>query len=76
MNEKLLDKPDSDELLPHYDLDYRRAKPNPYVTRDLTALEMTVKIDADVAAVFTSAESINAVLRALIQTMPQTATAR
>jgi len=32
MNEKTLDK---DELLPEYDLDYRRAKPNPYVNPSL-----------------------------------------
>ncbi len=70
MNEKINDP---DELLPEYDLDYRRAKLNPYAKRENPVL--TVTIDADVATVFQSAESVNAVLRALIQTMPRTVTA-
>lgn len=75
MNEKMLD---NDDLLPEYDLDYCRAKPNPYVKHReaVSASPLTVKIDADVAAVFTSADTVNAVPRALIQTMPPTAATR
>lgn len=56
----------ADDLLPEYRLDYSRARPNRFAdpTRSVVAL------DPDVAAVFTSQEAVNRVLRALIQTMP------
>ena len=58
----------SDEMLPEYRFDYSRARPNRFVQRE--APSQTVRLDANVAAVFTTEESVNAVLRALIQTMP------
>jgi len=60
----------SDELLPEYRFDYGKAKPNRFAPRE-AALKM-VKLDADVAAVFTTEEAVNTILRALIQSMPQT----
>ena len=59
----------SDELLPEYRFDYSKARPNRFAAR--LAETRMVALEADVAAVFTSAEAVNAVLRALIQTMPQ-----
>ncbi len=59
----------SDEMLPEYRFDYSRARPNRFVQRE-TPPQM-IHLDADVAAVFTTEESVNAALRALIQTMPQ-----
>lgn len=56
----------SDELLPEYRFDYSKARPNRFAPP-----QTTVALDPDVAAVFTTQESVNAVLRALIQTMPQ-----
>lgn len=61
----------SDELLPEYRFDYTKAKPNRFAPGEVT-LKM-VKLDADVAAVFTTEEAVNTILRALIQSMPQTA---
>ena len=61
----------SDELLPEYCFDYSKARPNRFAPRE--AAPNTIKLDADVAAVFTAEESVNTVLRALIQAMPHAA---
>ncbi len=60
----------SGELLPEYRFDYSRAKPNRFAPCVAPA-KSTVDLDPDVAAVFATSEAVNAVLRALIQTMPQ-----
>ena len=61
----------SDDLLPEYRFDYSTARPNRFAPRE--SAPMTIKLDADVAAIFTTEESVNVVLRALIQTMPHAA---
>ncbi len=58
----------ADDMLPEYDIDYSAARPNRFAAR--LAQTRTVELEADVAAVFTTQEAVNAVLRALIQTMP------
>ena len=58
----------SDELLPEYRFDYSKARPNRFAAR--LAQTRTVELAPDVAAVFTSEEAVNTVLRALIQAMP------
>jgi hypothetical protein len=57
----------NDDLLPEYDLDYSKAKPNRFASR---VNANTVVLDEDVARVFDSSESVNRVLRALIESMP------
>jgi len=59
----------ADDLLPEYDIDYSKARPNRFAAR-LTETQ-TVESEADVAAVFTSQAAVNAVPCALIQTMPR-----
>ncbi|MEK7249734.1 MAG: hypothetical protein AAB209_04850 [Bacteroidota bacterium] len=64
--ESLLD----DDLLPEYNIDYGKAKPNrfaKYFTRD----RIMVTLDPDVGKVFTNTRHVNDVLRALIKTMPK-----
>ena len=56
-------------LRPEYRFDYSRAKPNRFAGR-VEQDTLVVVLDADVAEVFTSAESVNHALRALIQAMP------
>ncbi|MCI0376838.1 MAG: hypothetical protein L0215_04480 [Gemmataceae bacterium] len=58
------------EMLPEYRFDYSKARPNRFAAR-LKQGRRAVLLDPDVAAVFSSPESVNAVLRALIETMPQ-----
>ena len=62
-------KPEKD-MLPEYRFDYSKARPNRFAAR-LKRGTRAVVLDPDVAAVFSTPESVNAVLRALIETMPQ-----
>ena len=59
-----------DELLAEYRFDYRQAKPNRFAARSGEYKLKVVVLDEDVAQVFTTPESVNKVLRALIETMP------
>ncbi len=61
-----------DELLPEYNFDYRKARPNRFAAKVADG-ELVVVLESDVAEVFTTSEAVNAVLRALINTMPKTA---
>jgi hypothetical protein len=62
-------KPDN-EMVPEYRFDYSKARPNRFAAR-LKRGNRIVVLDPDVATVFSTPESVNAVLRALIETMPQ-----
>ncbi len=62
--------PSDDELLAEYHFDYKKAKPNRFTAHGGKQLKVVV-LDEDVAQVFTTPESVNQVLRALIETMPQ-----
>lgn len=55
-----------DELLPEYDLDYSKAKPNRFAAK-YQQMQRTVVLEADVAENFPSAESVNEALRFLIR---------
>ena len=59
----------SNELQPEYRFDYTKAKPNRFADR-VPKGSVAVLLDPDVARVFQDAESVNAVLRALLTTMP------
>jgi len=59
-----------DELLAEYHFNYKKAKPNRFAERSETQRLKVVVLDEDVAQVFTTPESVNRVLRALIETMP------
>ena len=71
MNEESMNETNDqdDDLLPEYNFDYSKAKPN-YFAHQLRERQIMVVLDPDVASVFRSAEEVNRVLRALIQTMP------
>jgi len=60
----------SDDLAKEYRFDYSQAKPNRFAARAKQG-SRTVILDPDVAAIFTTAESVNAVLRAMIAVMPK-----
>jgi hypothetical protein len=60
-----------DDLLPEYDFDYSKAKPNRFAARADRPLLNVVVLDEDVAQVFTTPESVNKVLRGLIESMPK-----
>lgn len=77
-NEKIMKKTEPskpadkepDEMLNEYKFDYSKARPNRFAARMKESV--TVTLDSDVAEVFTTSESVNTVLRALIETMPKT----
>ena len=60
-----------DELLAEYHFDYKKAKPNRFAAPGGKQRLKVVVLDEDVAQVFTTPESVNKVLRALIEAMPQ-----
>ena len=57
------------EMRAEYRFDYSKAKPNPYAAR-LGKDTVTIVLDPDVAAVFSSSESVNTLLRSLIAALP------
>lgn len=61
---------DSDkDMLSEYRFDYSKARPNRFATR-IRKEDVTITLDPDVSEVFKTSEAVNAVLRALIETMP------
>lgn len=58
-------------MLTEYDFDYSKARPNRFADR-MKEGPLVVLVDPDVAEVFTTPESVNKALRALIMAMPQT----
>jgi hypothetical protein len=60
---------EADELLPEYHFDYSKARPNRFAASCPPGGRLVV-LEPDIAQVFTPAESVNSVLRALITTMP------
>ena len=59
-----------DDILPEYNFDYRQAKPNRFVPQNEEQRLRVIVLDADVAKIFKTPESVNKVLRALIEAMP------
>jgi predicted Zn-dependent protease len=60
----------SPDMLAEYDFDYRKAKPNRFAGR-ISTERVVVPLDPEVSQVFTTSESVNTVLRALITAMPE-----
>ncbi|MDT5122603.1 MAG: hypothetical protein QOC96_2085 [Acidobacteriota bacterium] len=60
----------SDELQPEYRFDYSKSKPNRFASR-VGQQSTVVLLDPDIAEVFTTPESVNNILRALITAMPK-----
>lgn len=59
-----------DEVRNDYQFDYQQAKPNRFAA-NLKKGRRLVVLDPEVAAVFAGSETVNAVLKALRQTMPK-----
>jgi hypothetical protein len=62
---------ESDEMLPDYTFDYRKARPNRFAQK-IEDGSLIVVLEPDIARVFGTPEAVKKVLRALIETMPQT----
>lgn len=64
------DQVSGEALQSEYRFDYKKAKPNRFAGK-LDENQVVVILDPDIARVFKSSENVNAVLRALIETMPR-----
>jgi hypothetical protein len=60
----------TDELQAEYQFDYRKARPNRFADR-VDPQRLVITLDPDVSQVFSTSESVNTVLRALIAAMPK-----
>ncbi len=60
----------NNDLLPEYNFDYRKAKPNRFALKES---QRVIILDPDVAKYFEDSESVNRILRAIIGNMPQIA---
>ena len=60
----------SEDMLPEYNFDYSKSRPNRFAGR-ISKERVVVLLDAEVSEVFTTPESVNTVLRALITAMPE-----
>lgn len=60
----------SDEMLPEYALDYGKARRNRFAD-SFQKTQKVVILDSDIAAVFTTPESVNRALRAIIAAVPR-----
>lgn len=57
-------------MLPGYDFDYSKARPNRFAGR-ISEERLVVLLDPEVSQVFTTPDAVNTVLRALIATLPK-----
>jgi hypothetical protein len=64
-------EPKEDDLLPEYEIDYSKAKRNPYYKKNVTFIE----IDQEIADVFKTSENINKVLKAIVKSIPKSSAA-
>ena len=59
---------DNDDLLPEYNFDYSKAKPNRFIKQKQ---QINVTLDEDVARIFTTSDSVNQALRAILSALPK-----
>ena len=67
---KTADSKNIAEMRSEYNFDYRKAHPNRFAGR-INGDRVMVVLDVDISKVFTTAESVNKALRALITAMPK-----
>jgi hypothetical protein len=60
----------SQDMLPEYDFDYSKARPNRFAGK-ISEERLVVLLDPEVSRVFTTPEAVNTVLRALVTALPK-----
>jgi hypothetical protein len=65
----------SEDMQAEYKFDYNNARPNRFAGR-IDREQLVVVLDKDVSEVFSTPESVNTALRALISAMPKASKAR
>ena len=59
-----------EELRPEYRFDYRKSKPNRFAAK-MSEDAIAVVLEPDIAAIFQSSKTVNALLRSIVSAMPQ-----
>jgi hypothetical protein len=59
-----------EELRPEYRFDYRKSKPNRFAAK-MSEDAIAVVLEPDIAAIFKSSKTVNALLRSIVSAMPQ-----
>ena len=59
-------------MLPEYDFDYSKARPNRFAGK-ISEERLVVLLDPEVSQIFTTPEAVNTVLRALVTALPKVA---
>lgn len=67
MKQQNSDRIEEDDLLPEYQFDYSKSKPNKYAASN----RILIELDPDIAEVFKNADEVNKALRLLIQAYPR-----
>jgi len=67
------ESPPDDDLLPEYQFDYRKGRPNRFA-ESVRPGSRVVVLDPDVAEFFTTTKQVNELLRAVIATVPSRTT--
>jgi hypothetical protein len=62
---------EKDDLLPEYEFEYSKAKPNRFAAGDCTV----AVLDEELSKVFKTSESVNKALKALLEAVPPDSTA-
>ncbi len=70
---KKMQSSETDEMLPEYDFDYSRARPNRFAGMTDEKKSRLIVLDPDIVGVFSTSESVNKILRAIIAAMPESA---
>ena len=60
-----------EKLRSEYRFDYRRSKPNRFAAK-MSEDAIAVVLEPDIAAIFKSSKTVNALLRSIVSAMPQT----
>jgi hypothetical protein len=67
-------RPKPDEMRREYRFDYRNSRPNRFAS-EMKGRAVAIVLDPDVASVFGSSESVNSLLRSVINALPKAAKA-
>jgi hypothetical protein len=59
-----------EELRSEYRFDYRKSKPNRFASK-MSEDAIAVVLEPDIAAIFKSSKTVNALLRSIVSAMPQ-----
>ena len=64
------DQNKTEDLLPEYNFDYSKARPNRFAT-EAKEKTITITLEPDIAQVFKTSEQVNSALRAILSAIPE-----